>query len=256
MGADGTLGQMTERIAIFGATSAIAAEVARVYAARGGRLFLVGRDPDKLQRTCATLGASIVGFESAELTDGARSQALVDRAHQALGGIDIAVIAHGLLGDQLESERSLDEARRILEVNFLSVVGLVIPLANYFEARGAGHLVVLGSVAGDRGRPRNYTYGTAKGAVAIYLQGVRARLGGTGVGVHLLKLGPVDTPMTVDHKKTLLFARPPSVAVAIVRAVDAGRAVAYVPWFWWFIMAIVRLIPDPLFRRIRALQAR
>jgi len=247
---------MSERIVIFGATSAIAAEVARVYAARGGRLFLVGRDPVKMTQVKAALGASVAGFELADLTDGDRGPSLLERAHHALGGIDIALIAHGLLGDQLESERELDEARRILEANFLSVVGLVIPLANYFEARGGGHLAVLGSVAGDRGRPRNYTYGAAKGAVALYLQGVRARLGGHGIGVHLLKLGPVDTPMTVDHKKNLLFARPPAVARAIVRAIDAGRAVTYVPGFWRIIMAIVRAVPDPVFRRIRALQAR
>jgi len=247
---------MSERIVIFGATSAIAAEVARVYAARGGRLFLVGRDAGKMAQVKAALGASVAGFELADLTEGARSPSLVERAHHALGGIDIVVIAHGLLGDQQESEQDLDEARRILEANFLSVVGLVIPVANYFEARGGGHLAVLGSVAGDRGRPRNYTYGAAKGAVALYLQGVRARLGGSGVGVHLLKLGPVVTPMTVNHKKNILFARPPTVAAAIVRAIDAGKAEAYVPWFWRFIMAIVRAVPDPLFRRIRALQER
>jgi decaprenylphospho-beta-D-erythro-pentofuranosid-2-ulose 2-reductase len=81
-------------------------------------------------------------------------------------------------------------------------------------------------------------------------------LGCSGIGVHLLKLGPVVTPMTVNHKKNILFARPPAVAAAIVRAIDAGKAEAYVPWFWRFIMAIVRAVPDPLFRRIRALQAR
>lgn len=247
---------MSERIVIFGATSAIAAEVARLYAARGCRLFLVGRDAGKMTQVKATLAASVAGFELADLTDGARSPSLVERAHHALGGIDIAVIAHGLLGDQQESENDLEEAHRIIDANFLSVVALVIPLANYFEARGGGRLAVLGSVAGERGRPRNYTYGAAKGAVALYLQGVRARLARSGVGVHLLKLGPVDTPMTVDHKKTLLFARAPHVAAAIVRAVDAGRAETYVPWFWRIIMAVVRAVPDRLFRRIRALQAR
>jgi decaprenylphospho-beta-D-erythro-pentofuranosid-2-ulose 2-reductase len=249
---------MPERVAIFGATSAIAAEVAQVYARRGARLFLVGRDAGKLARLRGALdGAAVAGVEAADLTDFARAAGLVEAARAALGGdIDVAVIAHGLLGDQLASERDLDEARRIFDTNYTSVVALVIPLANYFEGRGAGRLAGLGSVAGDRGRPRNYTYGAAKGALALYLQGVRARLGGLGVGVHLLKLGPVDTPMTVDHKKNFLFAQAPAVAAAIVRAVDAGRAEAYVPWFWRFIMAVVRAVPDRLFRHIRALQAR
>lgn len=249
---------MRERVAIFGATSAIAAEVAQVYARRGAWLYLVGRDPGKLARVRGALdAAAVAGVESADLTDFARARGLVEAARAALGGdIDVAVIAHGLLGDQLASERDLDEARRIFDTNYTSVVALVIPLANYFEGRGAGHLAVLGSVAGDRGRPRNYTYGAAKGALAVYLQGVRARLGGGEGGVHLLKLGPVDTPMTIDHKKNFLFAQAPAVAAAIVRAVDAGRAEAYVPWFWRFIMAIVRAVPDRLFRRIRALQGR
>jgi decaprenylphospho-beta-D-erythro-pentofuranosid-2-ulose 2-reductase len=249
---------MPERVVIFGATSAIAAEVAMVYARRGARLYLVGRDPTKLARVRGALdGAAVAGVEAADLTDFGRAGALIEGARAALGGdIDVAVIAHGLLGDQLASERELDEARRIFETNYTSVVALVIPLANYFEGRGAGHLAVLGSVAGDRGRPRNYTYGAAKGALAVYLQGVRARLGGQGVGVHLLKLGPVDTPMTVDHHKNFLFAQPPAVAAAIVRAVDAGRAEPYVPWFWRYVMAVVRAVPDGLFRRIRALQSR
>ena len=247
---------MRERVAIFGATSAIAVEVARAYAGRGALLYLVGRNPTKLGTLVAELGAACVGSRVADLTETANSEELVQQAVATLGGLDVALIAQGLLGDQRASERDASEARRIFDTNLLSVVALVIPLANHFESGGAGHLVVLGSVAGERGRPRNYTYGAAKGALNVYLQGVRARLGGRGVGVHMIKLGPVDTPMTVDHEKTFLFARPPGVASAIVRAVDAGRTEAYVPWFWWFIMGVVRRVPDRLFRRIRALQAR
>jgi short-subunit dehydrogenase len=248
---------MPERVAIFGATSAIAGEVARVYARRGARLYLLGRDAAKLARLREALGAAVVGAASADFTETDRAAARVSEARAALGGeLDVALIAHGYLGDQLASEADIDEARLTFDTNFTSVVALVIPLANHFEDRGAGHLAVIGSVAGDRGRPRNYTYGAAKGALAIYLQGVRARLAGRGVGVHLLKLGPVDTPMTVDHHKNLLFAQPPGVATAIVAAIDRGRAEAYVPWFWRYIMAIVRNVPDWLFRRVRALQAR
>jgi len=245
-----------ERVVIFGATSAIAVEIARAYAARGARLFLVARDTDKLAAVVAELGAVCLGSASADLTDMRQGDDLVQRARAALGELDVAVIAQGYLGDQLASEREVAEARRIFDTNLMSVVALAIPLANYFEARRGGHLAVLGSVAGERGRPRNYTYGAAKGALRVYLQGVRARLSGCGVGVHLIKLGPVDTPMTVDHPKNVLFARPPGVANAIVRAIDAGRAEPYVPWFWWWIMAVVRAVPDALFRRIGALQNR
>jgi len=247
---------VSERVVIFGATSAIAVEIARAYAGRGARLFLVARHGGRLAALAAELGPACTGSATADLTDFARAAALVEQARAALGELDVAVIAQGYLGDQLASERDLAEARRIVDTNLMSVVALVIPLANYFEARGAGHLAVLGSVAGERGRPRNYTYGAAKGALAVYLQGVRARLGDSGVGVHLIKLGPVDTPMTGDHRKNVLFARPPGVANAIVRAIDAGRGQPYVPWFWQGIMAVVRAVPDALFRRIRALQDR
>lgn len=253
---DVTLRRVSERVVIFGATSAIAVEIARAYAARGARLFLVARNGDRLAALAAELGPACIGSMAADLTDLARSAGLVDRARVALGDMDVALIAQGYLGDQLASERDLVEARRILETNLMSVVALVMPLATYFEARGGGHLAVLGSVAGERGRPRNYTYGAAKGALAVYMQGVRARLGERGVGVHLIKLGPVDTPMTIDHPKNVLFARPPGVANAIVRAIDAGRSEPYVPWFWQAIMAVVRAMPDALFRRIRALQQR
>ena len=155
--------------------------------------------------------------------------AAVAAAIDALGGLDVAVIAHGWLGDQLASERDVAEAERIIDTNFISVVALLVPLANHFEAAGAGNIAVMSSVAGDRGRPRNYTYGAAKGALNIYLQGLRTRLWRHGVRVQTLKLGPVDTPMTATHPKTRLFARADAVAAGIVAAIDAGRAEAYVP---------------------------
>jgi short-subunit dehydrogenase len=111
-------------------------------------------------------------------------------------------------------------------------------------------------VAGDRGRPRNYTYGTAKGALNVYLQGLRTRVWSRGVGVHTLKLGPVDTPMTATHEKTMLFARADRVAAGIVDAIDANRAEAYVPGYWRGIMAVVRNLPERVFQRLPALSGR
>jgi decaprenylphospho-beta-D-erythro-pentofuranosid-2-ulose 2-reductase len=246
-----------QRVAIFGATSAIAAEIARVYAARGARLFLAGRDPGKLRALVAARGDAVAGALEVDLTaPGAAGDAVAAALSALGGGVDVAIIAHGLLGDQLASERDLAEASLIVDVNFMSVVALLVPLANQLEADGAGHIAVLSSVAGERGRPRNYTYGASKAALNVYLQGVRTRLWPRGVGVHTLKLGPVDTPMTASHDKTLLFARVDQVAAEIVAAIDAGRAEAYVPWFWRPIMAIVRRLPERLLQRVRALSGR
>ena len=248
---------MAERVVIFGATSAIASEVARVYAARGARLFLVGRDPEKLSALRSRLGDAVVGAESVDLNATADATRWVESAAAALGGgFDVAVIAQGLLGDQLATEREYAEAELVLRTNFLSAVALLVPLANRFEVQRAGHIVVLSSVAGERGRPRNYTYGAAKGALTVYLQGLRTRLWRHGVGVHTIKLGPVDTPMTVGHRKHLLFGRRDRVAEDIVRAVDRGRGEVYVPWFWYFIMAIVRAMPEIVLQRLSFLSGR
>jgi short-subunit dehydrogenase len=245
------------RVVIFGATSAIATEVARLYAGRGARLFLVGRNHDKLARVREALGSAVVaGARAADLDDTSAAAALVGEAIAALGGLDVAIIAQGLLGDQLATERDYGEAERVIRTNFLSVVALLIPLGNYLEGQGRGAIGVLSSVAGERGRPRNFTYGAAKGALNVYLQGLRTRLGPRGVGVHTFKIGPVDTPMTVEHRKTMIFARAENVAAGILATIDRGRGEAYLPGFWRPIMAVVRWLPEPALRRLPFLAGR
>lgn len=243
-------------VVVFGATSGIACEVAKIWAARGDRLFLVGRNPDKLAAVVEALGPAVAGHVASGFVDGHVNAQLVARAREVLGRIDTALIAHGDLGDQLLSEKDPAEAERVIAANFTSVVSLLIPLANHFEAQRAGRLVVISSVAGERGRPRNFTYGAAKRAVTTYLQGLRSRLHPHGVAVTTIKLGPVDTPMTVGHPKNLLFATAPRVARDIVRAADRRVPEAYVPWFWWPLMAIVRNVPEALFQKLSALSGR
>jgi decaprenylphospho-beta-D-erythro-pentofuranosid-2-ulose 2-reductase len=251
-----TAGPMPEHVAIFGATSAIAAQCARLYAARGARLYLVGRDPGKLQALVSELGASVAGSATQDFDRTEQAEACVAAAVQTLGQLDCALIAHGLLGDQRQSELELASAEQIARTNYLSVMALVLALANQLEARGGGHLAVLSTVAAERGRPRNYTYAAAKSALNTYLQGVRSRLYRAGVQVHTLKLGPVHTPMTATHKKNALFAQPDAVARGILRAIDRGVAEAYVPFFWQLIMPVVRSLPEALFQRVSALSAR
>ena len=247
---------MSERVLIIGATSAIAQDIARLYARRGAVLFLIGRDPGKLAPLATSLGQAVVGTRAVDLNDTAAAEGLIAAAWDALGGVDVACIAHGLLGDQEATERDFADAELVIRTNFLSVVALLVPLAKWFEAARRGHIAVLSSVAGDRGRPRNYTYGAAKGGLNVYLQGLRTRLWPTGVKVHTLKLGPVDSPMTASHRKHMLFARPATVAARVVAAIDAGRAVAYVPWYWRVILFAVRALPEPLMQRLSFLAGR
>jgi decaprenylphospho-beta-D-erythro-pentofuranosid-2-ulose 2-reductase len=246
-----------KQVLIFGATSAVAAEVAVLYAERGYRLHFVARNAEKLSAVAARCARTAVSTQSADFGELERNEAVVQAAVAALGGnVDVALIAHGDLGDQLASEGSFAEAEHTLRVNFTSVVSLLIPLANHMETAGTGGIGVITSVAGDRGRPRNYTYGAAKGALNIYLQGLRTRLYAAGVGVTTLKLGPVDTPMTRDHKKHALFGKPASVARSIVAALDAGVPEAYVPAFWGVTMPVVKNTPEWLFQRLPFLSGR
>ena len=244
------------RVVVFGATSAIATEIAKILARRGDRLVLVARDRERLAALAMELGDAVAGSIVADLDQTDRAAARVDEAIGLLGGIDVAVIAQGALGDQLQTERDYAAAEAVLRTNLLGPIALVVPLAGAMEAQGSGHLVVLSSVAGERGRPRNYTYGAAKGALTIYLQGVRSRLWRSGVKVHTVKLGPVDTPMTATHDKNALFARAPEVARTIVARVDRGEGPTYVPWFWAPIMAVVRARPERAFQRLKFLSER
>ena len=245
------------RVLIIGATSAIATEIAARYAGRGDDLFLVARDAVKLGELAQRLGVGVVGTESADLDDTAGNEARIDRAWQALGGVDLAIVAHGLLGDQIETERDFAAALAVITTNFLSPVSLLVPLANRMEEAGQGQIAVLSSVAGERGRPRNYTYGAAKGALTLYLQGLRSRLWHGGVHVHTIKLGPVDTPMTATHDKNMLFASAKRAAKDIVAILDRGRDGArFVPWYWSPIMSVVRRLPEPIFQRLPFLSGR
>ncbi|MBA3547522.1 MAG: SDR family NAD(P)-dependent oxidoreductase [Nannocystis sp.] len=246
-------------ILVFGATSAIAAHVLAAWAARGDRLHLIARDPAKLAAVaaaCASAGG--VTTASADLGVIDQAQALVEAAVTALDGrIDLVFVAHGDLGDQLRSEDDFNnEAERILRVNFLSVVALLVPLATLLERQGSGAIAVITSVAGERGRPRNYTYGAAKGGLNLYLQGLRSRLYAAGVTVTTLKLGPVDTPMTTQHRKTAVFASAERVARDIVAAIDRRAGEVFVPGYWRMIMWIVRNTPEALFQRLGFLSGR
>lgn len=245
-----------ERVLILGATSAIAAEVAVLHALRGDTLYLVGRNATKLDHVAQRCGQVQVYTQVADFTDHHASPALISHAISTLGGVDRVLIAHGLLPDQLKTEQDFHAAHEALNTNFLSVVSLLIPLVNHLEQAGRGRLAVITSVAGERGRPRNYTYGAAKGALNLYLQGVRSRLHGRNIHITTLKLGPVDTPMTLSHPKNPLFGKPITVAHDILHAMDAGAGEVYVPSFWRWIMPVVRHTPEFLFQRVKALSGR
>ncbi len=176
--------------------------------------------------------------------------------HDAMPVIDIVIFAHGELPDQRLSEHDFAVALKTFETNLLSVLAILIPVTNQMAKQGHGKIGVITSVAGDRGRPRNYTYGAAKGALSIYLQGLRSRLWGSGVEIYDFRMGPVDTAMTTYHEKNFSFSTPERVATIMVSALQKKRYKIYVPGYWSWVMTIVRLLPEALFQRLKFLSTR
>ncbi|MGH9586567.1 MAG: SDR family oxidoreductase [Acidobacteriaceae bacterium] len=236
-----------------GATSAIAEATLRLLAERGARFYLVGRSQHKLYAIAADLhtrGASGVATHAMDLDDTSAHPAMLAAAAQSLGTIELALLAHGLLGDQENAQSSYAETESILRTNFLSAVSLITWLANYFETMKQGTLAVISSVAGDRGRKSNYIYGASKGGLSIFMDGVRNRIDRAGVQVLTIKPGFVATPMTAHVAQGPLFAKPSQVARGIVRAIEKRRDVVYLPPFWRCIMLVVRMIPRRIFKKL------
>ena len=242
-----------KKVLVFGACSAIAEALSRTFAARGDGLFLVARNPERLEAARKDLevrGANPAKSAVADLRDVSAHAELFSRAESALGGLDLAVIAHGVLPEQRECDESAALALEMIQVNGVSAVSLMALAAAHFEKQGRGQIVVISSVAGDRGRQSNYVYGAGKALVSVYAQGLRNRLHKRGVGVLTVKPGFVDTPMTAGFRKGALWAKPEEVAEGIGLALERGRDEVYLPWFWRPVMAVIRAVPEFIFKRL------
>jgi len=243
-----------KKVVIFGATSGIAQAVIRRLAGQGAELFLVARNPEKLGSVAADArvrGAKVVTTDVLDLDDVAAYPALLDRAFAALGRVDLVLLAHGILARSDACEASPDLTERLLTTDFTAPALLSQAAAlRLAAAQGSGTLAVLGSVAGDRGRQSNYAYGAAKGGLAVFLAGLRNRMFSRGVHVLTLKPGFVDTAMTADVPKNALFAAPDRVARDILRAVERRKDEIYTPGFWRVVMAVLRAIPEWIFKRL------
>jgi decaprenylphospho-beta-D-erythro-pentofuranosid-2-ulose 2-reductase len=244
------------RVVMLGATSAIAEATLRLYAAEGARLTLVGRRKAELERIAADLtarGARSVAVEGLDLVAEAdRARDWLTRFAEAGGGVDHIHLAYGSLGSQAEAETDLATARAILDTNFTSAALWCLAAAELLGAQGRGSLVVIGSVAGDRGRASNFVYGAAKAGLGVLVQGLSHRFAGTPVRVVLVKPGFVDTPMTEGMAKGgPLWASADRVAAILRRAADQGPPIVYAPWFWRGVMLAIRSVPAPLFAKLR-----
>ncbi|MFA6036678.1 MAG: SDR family oxidoreductase [Legionellales bacterium] len=244
-----------KKILIIGATSAIAMASARLFAAQKAEFFLVGRNTDKLQINADDLlarGASAAHTYSLDLNDFDAHPEMIEKCFNTLKSIDVVLIAHGTLPDQTMCEQNVSVALQEFSSNGLSIIALLTLLANRMQAQGFGTVAVISSVAGDRGRPSNYLYGSAKAAVNTFCEGLRARLFKSKVHVLLIKPGFVDTPMTKDLSLPgLLVVKPEHVAKDIYKAILRQKNMIYTPSFWMLIMLVIKLIPTTLFKRMK-----
>jgi len=240
-------------IVIIGATSAIAQSVARLYLSHNVNFTLVARNKDKLNivsQDLLSLGASSVNNYLLDFDEIDKYSDFVNYLENNNIVIDLLFVAFGVLHEQLKCEDDIKLTIKQINSNYNSVVVLLTLLSRVLEKNKKGCIAVITSVAGDRGRKSNYIYGSAKAGVNVFLEGLRYKLFNSGVSVVTLKPGFIDTPMTKDFKKGLLWVSPDKAAKYIVKAIKAKKAIAYIPPFWFWIMLIIRNIPASIFRKL------
>lgn len=245
------LSHTPRKVLILGATSGIAEATARIWAREGANLFLVGRNASRVASVAGDLrtrGAAYVDSAIIDLDNIDGHPELLAKAITSLGGLDVAYVAVGILGEQARAEQETQHALHILHTNLTVPVSLLTWLSNFCVKQGFGTLAVLSSVAGDRGRKSNYIYGASKAGLSSFLAGLRNRVDREGVHVLTIKPGPVKTSMTIAMKGSEKFADPNKVAQQIVGAVNGRRDVLYTPGIWRPIMFVIRSIPERVFK--------
>jgi short-subunit dehydrogenase len=239
---------------VLGASSSVARAFARVAAGDGADVILAGRDTDDLKRTAGDVAIRTGGTVNVlpfDAEDPASHEAFAADVGKRADFLNV-FLAFGAMPEQDEIEADFALAERTIAVNYTGAISLLHRLAPILEEQGDGHVVVLSSVAGDRGRLKNYVYGSAKAGLNTYLQGLRARLFRKGVSVTTVKPGFMDTDMTWGLEGMFLVASPEQAARACLKAAKKRRHVVYVPFFWWGIMTIIRHIPEFIFNAGRA----
>ena len=239
---------------LLGATSAISQAYLEQVAGQFERIMLVARSKEKLdpiaQHIRVVSAGAQIELHVADLADSSAHEQIMAVAAEFLGNIDQVMICYGDLTDQARCREDSNYTVEQFTLNATSTISLSSHAARALVSEGGGDLVVVGSVAGDRGRKSNYVYGAAKGAVSTYLAGLGMDMERDNVRVLTVKPGFVDSPMTAHLKKGALWATPARVASDIARAVDRRKSVLYTPWFWQIIMGVIKLLPAAVLKRL------
>ena len=240
---------------VVGASSGIGAAVAHELATAGCRTALVARRPAELDAVVRTIADATGDPQRAlafphDVTHEAEVPALVQRIAHALGGLDLLVYAAGIMPRIGDDEWDVAKDRAIVETNVVGAMAWINVVAERFGRGGAGTIIGISSVAGDRGRRGNPAYHASKAALDTYLESVRNRIARTGARVVTVKPGPVDTPMTKGMDKLPLVVSAEAAARELLAGAARGVQTVYVPGKWRPIMFVIRHIPSFVFRRL------
>ena len=244
---------------MIGATSFVAQAITKKMLQRGDCVYALGRSQRKLMQIESDFSAAGLTFADSycyDFTDIQQTEDAFKLAKETLCSIDLVFICHGFLPEQQDCEHDIGLSQQVFDINLNSVIPFIQLAIQMFKKNGKGKLAVITSVAGDRGRPRNFTYGAAKGGLSIYLAGLRSSLWRSGIEVYTFKLGPVDSPMTVSHAKNFSFSSAENVADKMLADIEKRGGNYYVPGFWRAVMSIVICLPEILFQRLKFLSGR
>ncbi|SDI79048.1 SDR family oxidoreductase [Alteribacillus bidgolensis] len=241
-------------VLIIGATSGIGKALAHQYAKEKYPLVLTARDRKEMERIASDIHIRHHVPVSVKTIDAESFDTHADffaSCVEEAGKLSGMFLVHGYMIDQETAQNDFTKAKKMIDVNFTSYVSLLETAARYFERERSGFIGVITSVAGDRGRKSNYIYGSSKGALSVYVQGLRNRLYASGVHVATIKPGFVDTKMTYGLNGLFLVAQPEDAAKRVHESIRKKHDVIYVPGFWWMIMFIIKSIPERVFKRLK-----
>jgi short-subunit dehydrogenase len=242
------------RAVVVGASTGIGAAVAQRLAAEGYVVVLLARRKDLLDELCRQIntetGENVAFAYQHDVTETHTTPGLFQQLLKDLGGLDLIVYNAGAMPKLALTEFDWEKDRQTLETNLLGAVAWLGPAAALFQAMGAGSIVGLSSVAGDRGRVANPAYNSSKSGLDAYLEGLRNRLTRHGVHVLTVKPGFVDTEMLKAARATFGKISPEQAALGIWKAIRRRNQLVYLPWWWRWVMLVVRLVPSFIFRRL------
>ncbi len=243
-----------QSVVVFGGGSDIGQAIAQTCVRHGARgVVLAARRPETLEAALGRLrssGAAVaeaVAFD-AEATS-THDDVLADVARR-VGDIDLAVVAFGVLPDQDGALKDLPVALAAARVNYLGAMSILLALAQLMREQGHGDIVVLSSVAAERGRRSNFVYGSTKAGLDTFCQGLADDLRGSGVHLLVVRPGFVRSKMTRGLQPVPLSTTPAAVATATLRGLRSGAATVWAPSTLRWVMTVLRHLPRPVFRRL------